>query len=108
MHQKSIKKLLGNRFLAQRVNPPTTRGGIYLPEIVRDDLNTGGPKEWLVLAVGPGTRCKGRMLPIEFGPGDRVICHSYTQGPVPMDDGSAVLTADQVLCVIPHGNQNAT
>lgn len=98
-----IKQLLGNRFLARRVKRPTqTNSTIILPPILQDDDNTGGPKEWEVLAVGPGKQNRnGILIPIEFGPGDRVICHSYTTGAVEAGDGCSVLTDDMVIAVVP-------
>lgn len=108
MNDVSLKTPLGNRLLVRRVAPPTTRGGIYLPESARDDANTGGPKEFLVLAVGPGRmNAKGVRIPIECRPGDRVVCHSYTSGPVPVNDTDHIITEDQILAVIPAYDANS-
>lgn len=55
-----------------------------------------------VLQVGPGrTTRKGVKIPIECEPGDRVICHSHTTGPMQMEDGTMLITDDQVLAVLP-------
>lgn len=97
-------QILGNRFLAERVKneKATTDGGIYLPAVALDDNNTGGPKSWKVLQVGPGKRLKnGTWLPLEFGPGDVVIAHSYTTGATETKDGKFILEADAVVVVIP-------
>jgi len=97
--------LLGNRFLAERVKNTTTKseGGIHLPAIVLDDDNTGGPKEWLVLQVGPGRRNRdGTVVPLEFNPGDRVLYLSYTRGATKVDGTEqSILDADGVIAVIP-------
>jgi co-chaperonin GroES (HSP10) len=94
--------LLGNRVHVRRELPPTTTGGIYLPESVRDDSNNGGVKVYRVLGVGPGfTNKKGVHFPIECAPGDRVMCHSYTTGPTELEDGTMIVTADQILAVLP-------
>jgi co-chaperonin GroES (HSP10) len=105
MPDVKIRQLLGNRVLVERINPPATRNGIYLPESARDDNNTGGPKEFMVLAVGPGRVVKGKNRPVECQPGDRVICHSYTSGPVELEDGTRVITDDQILFVLPANPQ---
>jgi chaperonin GroES len=96
--------LLGNKVLVERVKraTATTKTGILLPESALDDFNTGGPKEYLVLAVGPGRRNrKGVLTCVEFSPGDRVICHSYTTGAHELPDGRMVITDDMVMAVIP-------
>ena len=77
-------------------------GGIILPQSTHDDNNVGGPKEVLVISVGPGKlNRKGVRIPIECEPGDRCIIHSYTTGPQPLPDGTLLITDDQILAVIP-------
>ena len=77
-------------------------GSIYLTARLQDDNNVGGYKVYRVLAVGPGrlTR-KGVRVPVECEPGDRVICHSYTSGAVPLEGGRHLITDDQILAVLP-------
>ncbi len=98
-------KLLSNHALVKRIKRPTAAavgGLIMLPPILVDDYNTGGPKEYEVIAVGPGRRNRrGDTVPVEFSPGDRVICHSYTTGVTELDDGRMVITDDMVIAVIP-------
>ena len=96
-------KLLSNHILVERVKRPTQIGSkILLPEIIQDDFNTGGPKEWRVLDVGPGRRNrKGILNCVECSPGDRVITHSYTEGATLLDDGRMVITDDLIIAVIP-------
>jgi co-chaperonin GroES (HSP10) len=94
---------LGNHLLVRRPEVIKTTGLIHLPPVAQDDNNTGGPKEVIVLAVGPGRRNrKGVVAPIEAKPGDRCIIHSYTTGPQPLPDGSLIITDDQILAVIPQ------
>ena len=102
---KSRARLLGNRLLVRRLNRPTSIGGIFIPETMRDDENIGGPKEYLVCGVGPGlTNRKGLLIPIPVNCGDRVICHSYFTGAIEIPDVPEmfIITADQVLAVIPN------
>lgn len=97
-------KLLNNNLLVERVKRETalTDGGILLPPICLDDNNTSGPKEWGVIAVGPGRRNrKGIIIPIECQPGDRIICESYTTGPRDLGNGRCIITDDMILAVIP-------
>ncbi len=96
-------KLLGNHILVERVKHASkTAGGIHLPPILMDDHNTGGPKEFLVLDVGPGRRNrKGVLNCVECSPGDRVICHSYTTGAIELEGGRKVITDDMIIAVLP-------
>jgi co-chaperonin GroES (HSP10) len=96
-------KLLGNRILAERIKRPMNPGGlIHMPEVLHDDDNTGGPKEWRVLEVGPGRKLKdGTPVPIECAPGDRVICHSYTRGATEAAPGKFILDAEMIIAVLP-------
>jgi len=90
-----------NHILAERVLTEKI-GSIHVPLSLQDDANVGGPKVYRVLAVGPGrvTR-KGVRVPVECGPGDRLICHSYTSGEVPLEDGRVLLGEDDILAVLP-------
>lgn len=95
-------KLLSNHLLAERLTAERI-GRIVLPESLKDDANVGGPKLWRVLGVGPGRRNKkGHVLPIECAPGDRILTHSYTTGPMELPGGRAILTDDQILAVFPR------
>lgn len=99
-----MMKPLSNHIIVKRVKQPTAAVGgmILLPPILVDDYNTGGPKEYEVLAVGPGRRNrKAITVPVECQPGDRVICHSYTTGVTELDDGHMVITDDMIIAVIP-------
>lgn len=101
--ERSIVRMLGNHLLVRRL-PQVQIGVIVLPSAFDDDNNTGGPKLYRVLATGPGRRNrKGVLIPIECAPGDRIICHSYTAGvaDVKLTDGQFILTADQILLVLP-------
>lgn len=97
-------KILGNRVLA-RIHQIEKIGSIFLPPTAKDYYNTGGPKEFVVEEVGTGhvTR-KGVQIPIDWcEPGDRILCHSYTTGPVEsgIRDDLFFITPDQILAIIP-------
>lgn len=76
-------------------------GSILLPESLKA-AHFDTYRLYRVLQVGPGriTR-KGVRIPIECQPGDRVICHSHTTGPIKMEDGTMLITDDQILAVLP-------
>ena len=102
-------KPLSNHIHVERVIRPTYNhdGVIQLPPVLLDDNNTRGPKEYRVLAVGPGkVNKKGILIPIECEPGDRLIVQSYTVGEELLADGTALITDDMIIAVIPkHENR---
>lgn len=92
---------LGNRVIVRRLIADKI-GSIVLPESLKDDFNTGGCREWLVLAVGTGRITKkGVRVPIECSAGDRIISHSYTAGAQELGNGDHIITTDQIIAVIP-------
>jgi len=101
-------KVIGNRVLA-RIHQVERIGSIFLPPTAKDYYNTGGPKEFVVEAVGTGhvTR-KGVQVPIDWcHPGDRILCHSYTANPQEsgLRDDLFFITPDQILAIIPMQTQ---
>jgi len=94
-------KLLSDNILVEPIVEETSRGGIFIPESVRSEFNSG-PKLFRVVAVGPGRRTKkGELLPMEVEIGDSVLVHSYTDGPVPFDDKHRLIRKEYVLLVFP-------
>lgn len=81
--------------------------GIHLPHQALDYWNSGGPKTYRVLAVGPGrTTRKGVFIPSEISPGDKLIVYSPTTGPTLLDNGKFLIRdLSMVLAVIPVQNQ---
>ena len=101
-------KLLSNHVHIKSI-PAKQIGVIHLMKDLNEDMNYGGVKVFRVLAVGPGRRNrKGVLLPVECSPGDRVMCHSYFTGPTSMDDGTHIITDDQIIAVLPAPSMGAT
>lgn len=86
-------RLLGKRILVAPIPPPASSGGILLPETVRDDINTGGPKLFRVVQVSKNVT--------EVEAGDRVLCHSYTSGATPLEDGTRIMPMECVIMALP-------
>lgn len=108
-----MMKLIGNRLLVKEVLPgEKTDGGIVIPEQARASGQFGPSKLWDVLAVGPGRVVYKRGfttdVPIEAKPGDRVITHSYESGAYPLDDGTAIISDDLILAIIPKDKRYET
>jgi co-chaperonin GroES (HSP10) len=95
-------KMIANNVLVEPIEY-TQIGSIVLPDQLKMSQELGHPRVFWVIAVGPGrlTR-KGVRVPIECEPGDRVICHSYTEGPKPFDDRRMVVNADTIIIVLPQ------
>lgn len=93
--EKNIKPL-GNRVLVKRSTPPTTKGGILLPDSAQEK-----PKQGEVLAVGPGkTDDKGTLTPMELKAGDNVLFSSYAGTEVGSDSEYLIMSEDDVLAVM--------
>lgn len=91
---------LSNRLLVERILTPY-KGTLVVP--IGDDYMMDGPKQWLVISVGPGRlNANGIRIPIECASGDRVLTYSHTDGPYPLGDGRHVITDDQIIAVIPQ------
>lgn len=102
-------KPTGNHLLVSEELPQQI-GGIFLTKKAKMDLMLGRPRVFRVLAKGPGKpNRKGVVIPIECEVGDRVICHSYTEGPQDILDDKHIITSDQILAVMPgrRGNANS-
>jgi chaperonin GroES len=68
-------KPLNNRVLVKRSKPPTSQGGIILPDTAAQEK----PKEGQVVAIGPGLRDEeGTIHPLTVKIGDRVLFSSYS------------------------------
>jgi co-chaperonin GroES (HSP10) len=91
-------KLLGNRLHVKPVaSQDRTLSGLFLPQGSGDELNLGSVKCFDVLGVGSGSK-----YPVEALTGDRVLCQSYTHGPLPLPDGTAIIDENLVLAIIPR------
>jgi len=95
-------KVLGNHLLVEAIPQTRSAGGIHFSPGYGQQENVGGPKVFRVLATGPGRpNRKGVLIPLEAEPGDRIICHSYTSGPVDVGPDRHLITSDQILAVLP-------
>ena len=102
-------RLLGNRLLVREVLPAEmSAGGIFIPGSVRNSSTFGGTKLFDVLQVSwPQRNAKGNPFLSEVLPGDRVITHSYTEGPMPLPDGTEIINESMVLAIIPRDDRYA-
>lgn len=83
-------KILGKRLLVQDITPRQT-GTIHIPETVIDHYRDR-PRLFRVLAVG--------TKPVEARVGERVLCHSHTANPYPLEDGRMIIGEDQIIAIL--------
>jgi len=95
MKKNSIKPL-GNKVLVKRSAPPTSKGGIFLPDSAQEK-----PKQGTVLAVGPGKiNDEGKQEPMTLKEGDVVLFGGYAGREVPGEEEVLILAEDDVLAVV--------
>jgi len=102
MTQQTEKKLalrpLGNRVIAQRLEPQETmKGGIILPDSAKKKQETAK-----VVAVGPGKRLDdGTVLPVSLKVGDIILTDKYSAQEVTIDDEEyIILKAEDIIATI--------
>lgn len=96
-------KPLSNHIIAKHLPYRIPQGGILIPEAAQETMMQGDTKVYEVLAVGPGKlNAKGRRIPIECQPGDRIISKVYGSGPELLSDGNYIMTDDMIMAVVPR------
>ena len=80
-------KPLQDRLIVQAVEEEeTTASGIVLPDTAKEK-----PIQGEVLAVGPGRREKGELVPLELKVGDRVVYGKYSGTQVELEGEEIIL-----------------
>jgi len=64
----------------------TMKGGLYIPDTAKEK-----PIQGDVIAVGPGRREKGELVPLELKVGDRVVYGKYSGTQVELDGEEIIL-----------------
>ena len=64
----------------------TMKGGLYIPDTAKEK-----PIQGEVIAVGPGRREKGELVPLELKVGDRVVYGKYSGTQVELNDEEIIL-----------------
>jgi len=64
----------------------TMKGGLYIPDTAKEK-----PIQGKVIAVGPGRREKGELIPLELKVGDRVVYGKYSGTQVELDGEEIIL-----------------
>ncbi len=102
MAPHAVKKIalrpLGNRVLAQRLEPQETmKGGIILPDSAKKKQETAK-----VIAIGEGQRTEdGKLLPMPVKVGDLILMDKYGSQEVTIDDEDYVIVkADDIIAIV--------
>jgi chaperonin GroES len=64
----------------------TMKGGLYIPDTAKEK-----PIQGEVIAVGPGRREKGEVVPMELKVGDRVVYGKYSGTQVELEGEEIIL-----------------
>ena len=91
-------KPLNDRVLVKRMEPEEkVKGGIIIPDTAKEK-----PLEGKVVAVGAGRLDeKGKRVPVEVKPGDRVLIGKYAGTEIKIDDVEHVIVReDEILGVV--------
>ncbi len=64
----------------------TMKGGLYIPDTAKEK-----PIQGEVIAVGPGRREKGELVPMELKVGDRVVYGKYSGSQVELEGEELIL-----------------
>jgi chaperonin GroES len=64
----------------------TMKGGLYIPDTAKEK-----PIQGAVIAVGPGRREKGEVVPMELKVGDRVVYGKYSGTQVELEGEEIIL-----------------
>jgi chaperonin GroES len=88
---------LHDRVIIKRIEEKeTVRGGIIIPDTAKEK-----PQEGEVVAVGPGKREKGELIPLDVKPGDRILFGKYSGTDIKIEDQEyLILREDEILAKI--------
>ena len=85
---------LHDRVLVRRLEEKeSVKGGIIIPDTAKEK-----PQEGEVIAVGNGRREKGKLIPLDVKPGDRILFGKYSGNDIKIDDEEyMILKEDEIL-----------
>jgi chaperonin GroES len=90
-------KPLHDRIIVKRLEEEDkSKGGIIIPDTAKEK-----PQQGKVIAVGPGRREDGKVLPLDVKAGDKVLFAKYSGTEFKLDgEEHLILREDDVLGVI--------
>jgi chaperonin GroES len=90
-------KPLHDRMIVKRLAEETkTKGGLIIPDTAKEK-----PQQGKVVAVGPGRREEGKLVPLDVKAGDTVLFGKYTGTDFKLDGVEhLILREDEVLGIV--------
>jgi len=88
---------LHDKVIVKRIEEKeSVKGGIIIPDSAKEKQQEGE-----VIAVGPGRREKGELIPLDVKPGDRILFGKYSGTEVKVDgEELVVMREEDVMAVI--------
>jgi chaperonin GroES len=84
---------LHDRVLVRRLEEKeSVKGGIIIPDTAKEK-----PQEGEVIAVGGGRREKGKLIPLDVKPGDRVLFGKYGGNDIKIDDEEYLILREEEI-----------
>jgi|SRR5690348_4573139 chaperonin GroES len=84
---------LHDRVIVKRIEEKeSVRGGIIIPDTAKEK-----PQEGQVVAVGPGKREKGELVPLDVKPGDRVLFGKYSGTEIKIEDEDLLILREEEI-----------
>jgi chaperonin GroES len=84
---------LHDRVIVKRIEEKeSVRGGIIIPDTAKEK-----PQEGQVIAVGPGKREKGELVPLDVKPGDRVLFGKYSGTEIKIEDEDLLILREEEI-----------
>ena len=84
---------LHDRVIVRRIEEKeTVKGGIIIPDTAKEK-----PQEGQIIAVGPGKREKGELVPLDVKPGDRVLFGKYSGTEIVVEDEELLILREEEI-----------
>jgi chaperonin GroES len=95
MSQK-VKPLHDRMIVKRLAEEKQTKGGLIIPDTAKEK-----PQQGKVVAVGPGRREDGKVLPLDVKAGDTVLFAKYAGAELKLDgEEHLILREDDVLGIV--------
>ena len=89
-------KPLGQRILVKPLSTEEkTKSGIFLPESAKEK-----PEEGEVLAVGEGKYIEGKLVPLSFKKGDKILFSKYSPDEIKVEGKDLLMIKEEDILAI--------
>ena len=95
MGKTTIKPLADRVVVRALAREEKTASGIVLPDTAKEK-----PQEGEVIAVGPGRREDGRLIPLEVRVGDRILFSKYAGTEIKLNDEEVLVMRESDLLAV--------